>query len=134
MMNVAPVIGLVLAAAQAPAQDWLGHASLPGFVEAHRVEAANGMIVEWVPQGESVERWTRMVTIQRFSGAAQRLRPQDLLNNMIAGLRSGCPGARTSDVQRLTVSGRAAARFRADCPLNPSTRLPETFTVLAVAG
>ena len=133
-MIIAMVAALVASAAQGSAGERLIQADLAGFAEAHRVESANGMIVEWVPRGESVERWTRMVTHQRFAGAALRLRPHDLLDNMIAGLRTGCPGARTSEVTRFTVSGRPAARFRADCPLNPSTRMPETFTALAIAG
>ena len=128
------IAAMAATAAQGAAGERLVQADLAGFAEAHRVEGTNGMIVEWVPRGESVERWTRMVTHQRFAGAALRLRPQDLLDNMIAGLRTGCPGARTSAVTRFAVSGRPAARFRADCPLNPSTRMPETFTAVAIAG
>jgi hypothetical protein len=103
MTIIGTFAALALVSSQASSREWLGQAELPGFFEGHRVESANGMIVEWVPQGETVERWTRMVTVQRFAGAAQRLRPRDLLDNMIAGLRTGCPGARTSDIQNLSV-------------------------------
>jgi hypothetical protein len=133
MIN-AVTAGLLAAAAQGSAAEWIGQAEPAGFVVGHSVEGAQGMIVERIPSGESVQRWTRMVTVQRFAGAAGRIRPEGLLENMARGVESGCAGGRSTQVTRLQVSGRPAARFRADCPLNPSTGLPETFFALAIAG
>lgn len=133
-MIAAILVAALAAAAQGGASEWIGQAELPGFVVGHRVEGANGMIVERIPSGESVQRWTRMVTVQRFTGAAERIRPEGLIENMARGLESGCPGGRSTQVTRLQVSGRPAARFRADCPVNPATGLPETFVALAIAG
>ena len=128
-------IAISLASAtQGRSNEWIAQADLPGFAEVHRDEGANGMIIERVPNGESVERWSRMITVQRFTGAAQGLSPQQLLVNMANGLSTGCPGAQASQIVRLTVSSRPAARFRVDCPRNPGTGLPETFTALAIAG
>ena len=132
MMNV--IVAMIAFAAQGSPVEWIGQAHVPGFSVAHRDEGANGMIIERIPNGETVERWTRMVTVQRFTGAAERLSPHDLLANMSNGVANGCPGSRSSEIVRLTISGRPAARFRVDCPLNPSTGLPETFTALAIAG
>jgi hypothetical protein len=133
-MMMTAIASLIATMIQGTAGEWVAQASVPGFATAFHDEGAGGMITEQVPNGETVERWTRMITVQRFTGAAQRLSPEDLLANMASGLVTSCPGARTSEVFRLTVSGRPAARFRADCPRNPSTRLPETFTALAIAG
>jgi hypothetical protein len=127
--------GLALSiAAQGAAPEWIVQDPLPGFFVDFREEGSDGMIVEQVPDGESVERWTRMVTVQRFGGAAQRLSPQALLGNMVDGLATSCRGARTSPIEAVMVTGRPAARFRADCPNNPVTGLPETFVALAIAG
>ena len=128
------ILALIALAAQGAPVERIGQAEVPGFSVAHRDEGANGMIVEQIPNGETVERWTRMVTVQRFTGAAERLSPHDLLANMSNGVATGCPGSRSSEITRLTISGRPAARFRVDCPRNPSTGLPETFTALAIAG
>jgi hypothetical protein len=127
---------IIAAAALAFAQpgEWIVQAEVPGFVEAHRVESPAGMIVELIPQGETVDRWSRMVLVQRFTGVAERLRPQQLLDNIAQGLASGCPGAVTTPVETVQLSGRPAARMRADCPRNPGTGLPETFFALAIAG
>jgi hypothetical protein len=128
--------GLVVAAAMqsAAAPEWIGRTELPGFVEAHRVERPHGMIVEWVPEGETVQSWTRIITVQRFGEAATRQRPHDVIGNMAEGLPASCPGGVSGAVERLRVSGRPAARFRADCARNPGTGLPETLFALAVAG
>lgn len=116
------------------APEWIGRAELPGFVEGHRVERPHGMIVEWVPEGETVQNWTRIVTVQRFGEAATRLRPRDVIGNMARDLPASCPGGTAGAVETLRVSGRQAARFRADCARNPGTGLPETLFALAIAG
>lgn len=116
------------------APEWIGRAEVPGFVEGHRVERPYGMIVEWVPEGETVQSWTRIITVQRFGEAATRQRPREVIANMARDLSASCPGGVPSAVETLRVSGRQAARFRADCALNPGTGLPETLFALAIAG
>ena len=133
-MIAATMAAMLTLAAQADGGEWIAQAELPGFVIGHRLEGSNGMIVERIPEGESVHRWTRMVTVQRFTGVADRMRPEDLLANMTRGLATGCPGARAGEVASLQVPGRPAARFRVDCPRNPATGLPETFVAQAIAG
>jgi hypothetical protein len=102
----------------------------PGFVVGYQVARDGNLIIEQVPAGETVERWTRMVTTQRFAGAAQRLSANDLLQNMIDGLSGACPGAK---VAYRRVNGRTA-QMRVNCPRNPKTGLPETFFAKAMAG
>jgi hypothetical protein len=116
------------------APEWIGRAELPGFIEGHRVERPHGMIVEWVPEGETVQNWTRIVTVQRFGEAATRLRPRDVIGNMARDLPVSCPGGVAGAVETMRVSGRQAARFRADCAHNPGTGLPESLFALAIAG
>ena len=131
---LAIIAAMALAAQGDGAPEWIGRAELPGFIEGHRVERPHGMIVEWVPEGETVRNWTRIVTVQRFGEAATRTRPRDVIGNMAEGLGASCPDGVAGEVETLRVSGRPAARFRADCPLNPGTGLPETLFALAIAG
>ena len=130
------LLELVAAAAiqSSSSPEWIGRAALPGFVEGHRVERPYGMIVEWVPEGETVQSWTRIITVQRFGEAATRQRPREVIANMARDLPASCPGGVSGAVETLRVSGRQAARFRADCALNPGTGLPETLFALAIAG
>jgi hypothetical protein len=103
---------------------------VPGFVVGYQLARGGNLIVEQVPAGETVDRWTRMVTTQRFAGVARRVDADGFLQTMIDGLASGCPGA--------TIAYRRAsggtAQMRVDCPLNPATGRPETFFAKAFAG
>lgn len=108
----------------------LSRPPVPGFVVGYEVARDGNMIVEQVPAGESVQKWTRMVTTQRFAGSARRMSADGLLQNMIDGLSGGCPGAK---VTYRRGKGRIA-QMRVDCPRNPATGLPEVFFAKAMAG
>lgn len=127
--------GAAPAGADADAGDgYLTGPALPGFVMGFTDGNARGAIAEQVPEGETVERWTRMVTTQRFTGLASTSKPIDYLGYIARSLPLSCRGAVASTPRELTVSGRPAAEMRADCPRNPQTHLPETFLILAIAG
>jgi hypothetical protein len=116
---------------------WAEHLAspdLPGFVVGHEAANAEQSIREEVPAGETVEDWTRMVTTQRFGGAAARLTPTGFLEGITRDLSAACPGARTSRVLTGTRSGHTGAQMRAFCPLLAQTGKPETFIMLVIAG
>ena len=129
---IVAVLGLTLAAAGSAER--IVTPPLPGFVVGYKAANAEQSIREEVPTGQTVERWTRMVTTQWFAGLARRASPAVYVGNVIAGAPSSCPGARPGPVRSFTIDGRPAAQFRLDCPRMPSTGLPETFLFLAVAG
>jgi hypothetical protein len=106
---------------------------LPGFVVGFEASNATQTIREEVPNGETVERWTRMVTTQRFTGLAARSTPAVYARTIASQLPQACPGATVSPITELTVSRRPAARFQVDCPRN-ATGQTETFILLAIAG
>ena len=108
----------------------LARPQVPGFVAGYEVAKNGNYILEQVPAGENVEKWTRMVTTQRFAGVAQSTDANGFLQLMINGLAEGCPGAK---VVYRRPSGRTA-QMRLDCPLNPKTGLPETFFAKAMSG
>jgi hypothetical protein len=122
------------AAVSAPAdEERMAAPALPGFVVAHNAGNARQTITEQVPQGQTIERWTKMVTTQRFAGLAGRTTPAAYARTILDSLPRACPGAKASSVAGAPVSGRPAARFQVDCPRSTGGQ-PETFILLAVAG
>lgn len=122
------------AAAVAATAEWSAPPAAAGFVVGFEKANAEQSIVERIPAGESVERWTRMLTSQRFVGRARDPGPRQLLVTIQNLLKDGCPGGSTTEILAMSVSGRPAARMRCDCPMNPQTGLPETFFIVAFAG
>jgi hypothetical protein len=108
----------------------LARPPVPGFIVGFQAAKDGTLIVEQVPAGETVQKWTRMVTTQRFAGAARRIDGNGFLQLMLDGLQRDCPGA-TLGYRRITGS---AAQMRVNCPLNPATGLPETFFAKAMPG
>lgn len=131
---VAAILLVIAASATPAAAERLEQASPAGFVSAFRNAANGSSVEEWVPRGETVQRWTRMITVQRFAGVAERASAADYVQTVAEGLPDSCPGAQVGAIGRLVISGQPAARVRVDCPRNPSTSLPETFFLLAIAG
>jgi len=127
-------LSMSAAAAAGAGAEWSARPAAPGFVIGFEKANAEQSIVERVPAGETVERWTRMLTSQRFVGRGRDPGPRGLLLNMQGLMGNACPGGSTSDIVSMTVSGRPAARMRSDCPLNPQTGLPETYFIVAFAG
>ncbi|HEU5481957.1 MAG TPA: hypothetical protein VFU80_02535 [Sphingomicrobium sp.] len=112
------------------AMEAIAQPSLPGFVVGYNVERDGNSITEQVPSGETVQKWTRMVTTQRFAGVARRTDADGFLQLMLNGLQQACPGATVAYRRPATRS----AQMRVDCPLNPATGLPETFFAKAMPG
>lgn len=120
-------------AAPALAKDGaLSAAALPGFVLGHEANTATIDFAEWVPQGETVQAWTQMVTMIRLDKFGTS--PQQFNQQMKDLMTKACPGATISEDRLAEVDGRPAARFRADCPRNPVTGKPEVLFHLAIAG
>lgn len=131
LLATAAIASLPLSPAWA---DHLAAEDLPGFVVGHEAANAEQSIREEVPAGETVEDWTRMVTTQRFGGAAARVTPTGFLEMIGRNLAAVCPGARTSKILTNPRGGHAAAQVRAFCPLLAQTGKPETFIMLVIAG
>lgn len=103
---------------------------LPGFKVVNQTSAGGVTIVEQIPRGETAQRWSRMVTVQRFDGLAQRISAAGFLQLIAKNAGESCPGVKVSDIR--TVGG--TPQLRVDCPLNKPTGHPETFIMRAVAG
>ena len=106
---------------------------LPGFAIVYENANNNQSIREEVPEGQTAQRWSKMVTTQWFRKLTERLTPLEYAGSMLANLPKSCPGATASPVQTLKVSGFDAVRFKVVCP-NTATGQAESFFLLAVAG
>ena len=140
MVRLSGKLGLGLAmfsagvTAQSPIAERLEGALLPGYVVGYKAGDQRRSIREEVPQSENVQRWSRMITTQRFAGIANQITPADFARLMIRNFAASCPGSVSGTPGEFMVSGRPAAQLRFDCPLLPSTGKPETFVLLVVAG
>lgn len=130
------IIAAVICASPAIAapSEWSMRVPAPGFVVGFDRANSEQSIVERIPAGETVERWTRMLTSQRFMGRGRDPGPHGMLLNMQGLMKEACPDGGTTAIVDMTVSGRPAARMRADCPLNSQTGLPETYFIVVFAG
>jgi hypothetical protein len=117
----------------APAPERLSAPMPAGFRVGFTATQGGQSIEERVPASESVEAWTRMVTIQRLSGLAA-LGAHRLLDRMGAMWSGSCPGATVSPVEDAVVDGRAVASFSVTCPRNSQTGKPETMFARAFDG
>ena len=102
--------------------------ALPGFEVGYQASQGGASILEEVPNGETVHKWTRMVTSQRFEGVAFKTSPARFLGMLASGALATCPGATASQVREED----GARLVRMDCPKNPDTGLPETFVARAL--
>ncbi len=103
---------------------------LADFVTGYQAASNGSSMTEQVRKGETVERWTTMVTTQRFANLARKTTTLRFLTELGQSAEVSCAGARASTV-RVVGNG---SEMRLDCPLNRATGLPETFIALAIMG
>jgi len=111
-----------MAALLAPAER-LAMPAVPGF-ESFTQKAQSGTIDERVAKGETLDQWTRMITLITLY---RNLDPKDYAPSFEAGVLRACPGATARPRTASRIGSHPAIDGRVDCPRNPSTGLPETF-------
>ncbi|MBC2778142.1 hypothetical protein [Parasphingopyxis marina] len=117
-----------------PAQQ-LDRGPLPGFVLGFEADDGSSQMQEYVPAGETVHDWTRMVTVHRMPGlAAQGITAPGFLGHLQGQLPQVCEGARVTGQRQFDIGGAGAAAMRSDCPSNPMTGSPEITFFRAITG
>lgn len=106
---------------------------LPGFTVIHSESSAIKSVEVQVPEGESAQHWTRMVTTQWFKKLANRLTPSEYADKIVATLPRTCPDATVSPIETHKIGGRKSARLKVVCP-DVSSGQAESFMMLAIAG
>lgn len=100
----------------------------PGFVPGYSAKQGRQTIVEFVPKGETVKRFTRMITLQTVP-APRGMTDAQFLAGFAKTYIARCPRAKAIVVP---FSNRQAG-VRIDCPRHPATGQAETVFARAIA-
>jgi hypothetical protein len=63
-----------------------------GFVPVYQAQSATGFIMEFVPDGEKIETWTKLVTVTSNPGVGSFALEDEALAKAIHGTRGSCEG------------------------------------------
>lgn len=104
-----------------------------GFVAGNVARNARGSIGEFVPEGETVNNWSKMITIQVFFGKGG-LRPAEFAAQLAKGWMRACPGAEVAKIREEPEFGYPTGLWLYVCPVNPATKKPENMWLKAIEG
>ena len=124
---------LPLAAQAAQAAEMASFGEPPKDFKIDYQTEQNGMImVELVPQKQTVDNWTKMITLQSMAGAKPGVAAFG--NNLSTLWKNTCPGGSFDTVQEGKENGYPFALWMMACENNPSSNKPEWTLVRAVQG
>ncbi len=109
--------------------------SLPeGYKQGFSNRQGNRLIIEMVPEAESVESWTEMVTTLIFFGGVPQRTPQAFYTASGASWKKVCGNAESRLINQGTENGYPFAFWLQRCPLNPRTNQEEFTLFKAIQG
>ncbi|MDO9488060.1 MAG: hypothetical protein Q7J32_06765 [Sphingomonadaceae bacterium] len=100
--------------------------AVPDYVLAHSQKNATGAIAEYVPRGQTVQNYSRMITTNLLGGFGKVPSPA-LIKEFVTRYVATCPGAK---VLAVPMGGSAGARI--DCTRHPKTGKTETVFARAI--
>jgi hypothetical protein len=89
-------------------------------------------MTEWVPNGETVEDWTEILTVQIFRNLKD-VTPAAFLQNIGTTYLNACPGTPKDDIRTGNVNGYVVSMLALKCPRNAAGK-PETTVFRAING
>ncbi len=93
--------------------------ALSGFIVGYKAEQGGASLLEEVPTGETVQKWTRMVTTQKFDNIAYRLSPDRMMGSLATNYITHASAALLRRLAAMATSaryGRIAQKIRKpDC-------------------
>lgn len=92
----------------------------------------NRLMSEWVPENQTVEDWTEMITVQVFRGAS--VEAAAFLQNVGARYMGACPGTTAKGIFTGTTNGYVVSMLVLKCPKNPNSEKPETTAFRVIKG
>ena len=130
---ILPALALAGTAHAQATEERLSGPEVPGFTIGYAAASDTQSIREEVPEGESTQRWSRLITTQRFGGLATRITPKKYAERVMRAMRKRCSGVEIDDTRSFMLAGRKAYQFEVECPVGATGRR-EAFIMLAVAG
>ena len=104
-----------------------------GYKVGFQKRQDNQMISEWVPQAETVENRTEMVTVQVFFGMRNVALPE--WHARIEKLwADACPNSKFARVKERAGNGPVTLTWSQTCPVNAKTGNPEITWMKAISG
>lgn len=104
-----------------------------GYKVGHQQRAGSQAISEFVPQAQTVENWTEMVTVNIFFGLRD-MTPSRYRTNMEGNWAKACAGSEFSKVKEGAENGYLTLTWFQKCPKNPQTGKPELTWMKAIQG
>jgi len=127
------VLASALQAAAALVNENLLTSAPSGYQIGFQDKNGQRQIVEWVPDGETVENWTEMVTVQIFYNL--KVTPDAFMHDLEKHWDSSCPGSPAAHtIANVVENGYPSLVWLLDCPKNPGTAKPEITWFKAVQG
>ena len=102
------------------------------FKVGYHSEQGQQMLTEFVPQAQTVEDWTEMVTVQVYRGMS--VSSGGFLQNVGGRYVAACQGTTNSGIKTGKTNGYAVSMLVLSCPNNPSTGKPETTAFRVIKG
>lgn len=126
---IAPLLTSLLlapaASAEASGTEQLLRPQAAGYVKGFEDTGADGgRLWEYVPEGETVEQWTQMLTVT-VTGGGIKATPRQFLGIIEQGWKRACPGAESSWIREGEENGYPFALLMLTCPNNPASGKPE---------
>ena len=134
-----PMLALALLAGASPViadalQDENLLTTMPsGFKTGYSASNGKEDMMEYVPSAETVEDWTKMVTVQVFHDA-KNVDPDAFAANIADGWKSSCTGGDAEKITTGVENGYPIAVWAYDCALNPETNKPESMWLKVTSG
>jgi hypothetical protein len=104
-----------------------------GFKIGYQTSHDGTNMQEWVPEGETVENWSEMVTTQIFLGRKD-LDTAQFLNFIGQKWLKDCTGSTPNAIHTGNANGYPVSMLLLQCPLNPQSGKPETTLFRAIKG
>lgn len=104
-----------------------------GYKIDFQTEQNNILMTEMVPQAESVNNWTEMVTTHVYLGA-KNVTHEAFQANMEKGWLAACKDGEIAPIKKGVENGYAFSMWVQTCPLNPATGKPENTLFKAIKG
>ena len=104
-----------------------------GFQVARQARDGPTIIAEYVPAGETVADWSRMVTVQVLQNL-KGVDPDDFARGIESTWEAACAGADVRKLEDGQERGYGYSLWQFNCPLNTQAGKPENSTIKLIKG
>ena len=104
-----------------------------GYKVGFQQKQGNRLLVEMLPQAETVQNWTEMLTTQIFFGL-KTVTPEQFKASMSKGWLSACKDGSVAPIAEGEENGYVFSMWLQICPLNPASGKPEYTWLKAIKG